>query len=360
MNAAAAWQKTTGSKVVTVAVLSTGILPAQPDIAGSPNLLPGYSFVTIDGEKRKPDATDPGQDCSDTVKAIYEGTHTAGTIGAARTNNGLAIAALNWNVSVLPVRVVTKCQVRLDDLAQAILWAAGSAAEGVPVNPHPAHIIMLDVGFDGACTREQFGMLIDAIQAARAKGAVIVVPAGDAAGDVKASSPGSCPGVISVAASGGKGQIASYSNYGGVTVMAPGGDPSTTDQSGQPAYIWSVGPVASDNPQGLSGMRRHEYRGGACFWRSCISLGAASGVARQDGYDRAKPALLRGSGECNHLPEGMRRRAARRGKACRRWRCLYGGRSRIAGAVWRSARLFRWRGAGRGAGSPAGWRMAPS
>jgi hypothetical protein len=254
MNAVGAWKKTTGSADVVVAVLSTGILPKQPDIAGSPNLLPGYSFVTLDDEKPKPDATDPGKDCSSTVKALYEGTHYAGTVGAVKTNNGVAIAGLNWNVSVLPIRVVSKCQLAFLDLNNAILWAAGYEIEGFPVNQHPAHIILVDFTAQLECSREKFGNLIDVIAAARAKGAVVVTPAGDSAADVNGYLPGGCPGVVSVAASDGKGQFASYSNFGGVTLLAPGGDPKTKDESNKPAWIWSVGAPAANNPQGVWGM----------------------------------------------------------------------------------------------------------
>jgi hypothetical protein len=254
MNAVGAWKKTTGSADVVVAVLSTGILPKQPDIAGSPNLLPGYSFVTQDGETPKPDATDPGKDCSATVKALYEGTHYAGAIGGVKTNNGVAIAGLNWNVSVLPIRVVSKCQIMFLDLYKAILWAAGYEIEGIPVNPHPAHIILINFMAQLECSREKFGNLIDVIDAARAKGAVVITPAGDSAADVKGFLPGGCPGVISVAASDGKGQFAAYSNFGGVTLLAPGGDPNTKDESNNPAWIWSVGPIAANNTQGVWGM----------------------------------------------------------------------------------------------------------
>ncbi len=253
MNAVGAWQKTTGSKDVVVAVLSTGILPKHPDISGSPNLLPGYSFVSIDGEKRKADATDPGRDCSDKVKATFEGTHFAGTIGAVRTNNGVAIAGLNWSVSVLPIRILSKCyEVSPADFQQALLWAAGYPIEGVPANKHPAHIIFIDLQSPLECTRDKVGPLMDAIQAARAKGAVVVAPAGDSASDVKAFFPAGCPGVISVAASDGKGQFASYSNYGNVTLLAPGGDPKTTDENGREAYIWSVGRPTAENKEGLA------------------------------------------------------------------------------------------------------------
>ncbi len=253
MNAVGAWGKTTGSKDVVVAVLSTGILPKTPDISGSPNLLPGYSFVSVDGEKRKPDATDPGQNCSEQIKATFEGTIFAGLIGAVRTNNGVAIAGLNWAVSVLPIRILSKCfQVSPADLQQAILWAAGYPVEGVPANQHPAHIIFVDLQAQVECTRDKIGPLMDAIQAARAKGAVIVAPAGDLASDVKGYFPAGCPGVISVAASDGKGQFASYSNFGNVTLLAPGGDPKTTDENGQEAYIWSVGRPSSENQQGIA------------------------------------------------------------------------------------------------------------
>ncbi len=251
MNAIGAWDKTKGSKEVVVAVLSTGILPKQPDIAGSPNLLPGYSFVSANGEKRKADATDPGQDCSQEQKAAFQGTQFAGTIGAVRTNNGVAIAGLNWEVSVLPIRITSKCQISAVDLFQAMLWAAGYPVDGVPANQNPAHIIFVDVQSSGACTPDKFGPWIKAIEAIRAKGAVIVAPAGDQAADVKDAFPASCPGVISVAASSGKGQFASYSNFGNVTLLAPGGDPKTADDLAKEA-VWSVGRPNSQNQQGIA------------------------------------------------------------------------------------------------------------
>ena len=285
MNAVGAWKKTTGSADIVVAVLSTGILPKQPDIAGSPNLLPGYSFVTQEDEKPKPDATDPGKDCSGNVKAIYEGTHYAGTIGAVKTNNGVAIAGLNWNVSVLPIRVVSKCQIMFADLYNSILWAAGYEIEGFPVNPRPAHIILINFSAKLECSREKFGNLIDVIAAARSAGAVVVVPAGDSAADVKDYLPGGCPGVVSVAASDGKGQAASYSNFGGVTLLAPGGDPKTKDESNNAAWIWSVGHPTPNNPQGVWGMYGSE--------KAAAHLSGALALALAAHPDwRGKPDLI--------------------------------------------------------------------
>jgi serine protease len=60
-----AWDASTGSSNVVVAVIDTGILPNHPDIAGSPNLIAGYDMITDagranDGDGRDSDPTDPG------------------------------------------------------------------------------------------------------------------------------------------------------------------------------------------------------------------------------------------------------------------------------------------------------------
>jgi subtilisin family serine protease len=133
-------------------------------------------------------------------------------------------------------------------------WAAGLHVPGFPDNEHPADIINLSLGstlFDDqthellACSPETSGRWIDVINEVRRAGTVVVASAGngeklDKQGrvcseeepgvceeqpiDVKYANPGGCPGVISVAASDRHGHIAPYSNYGDVTIMAPGGD----------------------------------------------------------------------------------------------------------------------------------------
>lgn len=83
-----AWETTTGSASVTVAVADTGVAYDHPELA--PNLLPGHDFVGNDSDAR---------DFSG------HGTHVAGTIGAAG-NNGAGVVGVNWDVSLLPVRVL--------------------------------------------------------------------------------------------------------------------------------------------------------------------------------------------------------------------------------------------------------------
>ncbi len=99
-------------------------------------------------------------------------------------------------------------------------WAAGLQVAGVPANPYPAKVLNLSLGGKGACgyTYQQ------AINDVRAKGAAVIVAAGNSNQDVSGFTPGSCQGVISVASNNKEGNRAFYSNYGAkVDVTAPGG-----------------------------------------------------------------------------------------------------------------------------------------
>jgi len=237
MNAVGAWKKTHGSRDVVVAVLDTGILPEHPDIKGSGNLLPGRNFVSFNGGTRGPDATDPGDACRPTDSASWHGTHVTGTVGGVGSNNGRAITGINWEVSVLPVRVLGACGGSVSDIADAIRWSAGLDVPGTEKNARPAHVINMSLGMKVTCVPEMVGILIDAMDEARKAGSVIVVAAGNEAENIKDYSPAGCKNVISVAASDKLGQLSPYSNYGEVTVMAPGGAMSQTDFEGG---VWSV------------------------------------------------------------------------------------------------------------------------
>jgi serine protease len=235
INAPAAWDLTTGSAGLTVAVVDTGLVYSHPDLAG--RAWPGYDFVSDsfmanDGDGRDPDATDPGDwvtaadtthaECNGTPtgNSSWHGTHVAGTIGAL-SNNGVGVAGINWNSMVLPVRVLGKCGGYDSDIADGMRWAAGLSVSGVPANAHPARVLNLSLGGSGACP----STYQSAINDIRAAGAVVVVAAGNGNTDVSNSTPANCSGVIAVAATSQTGGRASYSNYGaGVTIAAPGGD----------------------------------------------------------------------------------------------------------------------------------------
>lgn len=247
LNLPAAWDGTTGSGSVVVAVIDTGLLP-HADI-DTKRILPGYDFISgldtngdgteddfftaNDGNGRDADPTDPGDwvsaddrklhpECK-VADSSWHGTHIVGTIGAS-TDNATGVAGIDWQARLLPVRVLGKCGGQLSDIIDALYWSVGLAVPNVPANPYPAQVINLSLGGGpGPCSVS----LQQAIDAVRARGATLVVASGNEARDVAQSYPANCQGVIAVAATDQQGQRASYTNTGRmVTLSAPGGDPA--------------------------------------------------------------------------------------------------------------------------------------
>ncbi len=243
VNLPAAWDITTGSANVVVAVIDTGILPHE-DLIG--RTVPGYDFISEDaegiffsandGNARDSDPTDPGDWVSEfeyfgitslglftgcnPTDSSWHGTHVAGTIGAA-TDNGRGVAGINWVSKVLPVRVLGKCGGYISDITDGMRWAAGLPVAGVPANPNPAKVLNLSLGSAGPCSIIEQTAINDIVAA----GAVVVVAAGNENDDVATSSPANCNGVIAVAATNRSGSRASYSNFGSlVKIAAPGGE----------------------------------------------------------------------------------------------------------------------------------------
>ena len=243
INAPAAWDVTTGSASIVVAVIDTGIAN-HADLAG--RTVSGYDFigdvqVANDGNGRDNDPSDPGDwitfwesvsgyfaGCTPSDSS-WHGTHTAGTIGASG-NNGVGVAGINWNSRILPVRVLGKCGGYTSDIVDGMRWAAGLAVVGVPNNSNPAKVINISLGGSGACD----ATWQSAINAIVAAGATVVVAAGNDNTNASTFVPGNCSGVITVAATNRNGSRASYSNYGSaVEISAPGGyQTSANDPNG--------------------------------------------------------------------------------------------------------------------------------
>jgi serine protease len=238
INLPAAWDITTGSSSIVVAVIDTGITN-HADLSG--RTVPGYDFISTvavanDGNGRDSNPSDPGDwiaanECfpgSSAQNSSWHGTHTAGTIGAA-SNNGLGVTGVNWNSKILPVRVLGKCGGSISDIADAMRWSAGLTVAGVPANSNPARVLNLSLGGGGACS----ATYQNAINNVTAAGAVVVVSAGNSNADASGFQPANCNGVITTAATNRSGSRSFYSNFGStVEISAPGGETNVTSSNG--------------------------------------------------------------------------------------------------------------------------------
>ncbi len=258
INAAAAWNRTTGAPGMVVAVIDTGIV-AHPDLAG--RVLPGYDFISDAGRARDNDARDSNPldqgdwlgdgDCGGYAAqpSSWHGTFVAGQI-AANADNGVGIAGVDWKASILPVRTLGQCGGTDEDVFEGMLWASGVPIDGVPANPNPAKVVNMSLGGWGSCAQA----IQEAVDDALAQGSVVVVASGNETDNVSGYSPANCSGVITVAAHNRKGERAYYSNFGRrVDLSAPAGDGDTDDDAivstsndgatepGSPTYHHGVG-----------------------------------------------------------------------------------------------------------------------
>ena len=253
-------QGLTDAPDVTVAVVDTGLALSHPDIANSPNGMPGWDMVSDpatanDASGRDSDPNDPGDRCTPTAQDSYHGTHVAGTIGAAASNNGTGVAGGAWAVKIVPVRALGKCGGKLSDINDAIRWAGAIQPEddenGQPIfNQNPADIINLSIGLFERCPAS----MQDAIDSVVERGAIVVAAAGNARLATEFYAPASCNNVITVAAGDARGHITPYSNFGPeVDVLAPGGDMERDDNGdGHPDGVLSTRP-AEDCTDPLTG-----------------------------------------------------------------------------------------------------------
>ena len=242
INAAAAWDITKGSTSVVIAVVDTGVRYDHEDLKATSaggKLLPGFDFISADpdstfftandGNGRDSDPSDPGDfvttaeasahsNCDGASNSSWHGTRVSGIIGAL-TDNATGVAGINWDVRILPARVIGKCGGFNSDVVAGIRWAAGLPVPGVTPAPTPAKIINVSLGGTGPCDSAS----ADAVRAASEAGALVVVSAGNEGGPV--DSPANCPGAAAIAGLRHIGSKVGFSSLGPeITVGAPGGN----------------------------------------------------------------------------------------------------------------------------------------
>ena len=255
LNAEAAWNVTTGSSNIVMAIIDTGVLTNHPDLAaniwtnpnvaedatnGYPGDIHGWDFYNNDPDP-DPDLGDGGGDGN-----VFHGTFVAG-VAAAVSDNGIGVVGASRYRRIMPLKVFTNSGgAPSTAIAEAIRFAAD----------HGANIINMSFG-SLVPTRT----IYSAIQYAHAQGVIMVAAAGNN-NSSKRSYPASYPYVISVGGSGSGSVLsggsaanmrlrASFSEYGrnAVDVVAPAVDIvstavlSVTDQTngmgtaGSPTYF---------------------------------------------------------------------------------------------------------------------------
>lgn len=180
-----AWDMNTGSGI-TVAVVDSGIEYTNSDLR---NVINGSDFTSCAVFNSANQCVQQKARDDDSMDEHGHGTHVAGIIGAA-TNNGHAVAGINWNVQMLAVKIMNQQGLSQGaDTVEGIQYAA--AYSGVKV-------INMSLGSYVPCSTSPSYQ--DVVNFARSRGIVMVAAAGNDGLDTAGVSPASCPGVIAVGA----------------------------------------------------------------------------------------------------------------------------------------------------------------
>ncbi|XGC80893.1 S8 family serine peptidase [Bdellovibrio bacteriovorus] len=222
IDAEKAWDITTGSKKILVAIIDSGVEYTHPDLEEN-------IWVNEKEENGKEGVDDDGNGIIDDIHGANfvnadkpngdplddygHGTHVAGTLGAIG-DDAMGIVGVAWHVTLLPVKF-------LDEEGEGTLVAAIKAINYA--NKMGAKILSNSWGGGGYSANLKL-----AIEESHKANALFVASAGndESDNDKTPSYPANyeVPNVISVAAIDNKGQLADFSNYGRYTVdvAAPG------------------------------------------------------------------------------------------------------------------------------------------
>jgi subtilisin family serine protease len=224
IDAPQAWDLTTGSSDVVVAVIDTGMAYTHVDlkdnvwanpgeIAGNGKDDDGNGYVDdVHGIDVVDGTSDPWDDNG-------HGTHVSGTI-AAEGNNGIGVAGVSWKTKIMPLKFLDSNGYGSDDGAIACI----NYAIDMKVN-RGVNLVAINASWGGGYAD---AALENAIQAAGDAGIIFCAAAGndgldvDSTPEYPAAYP--CSNIISVGASDSTDSAASFSNYGATNVdlFAPG------------------------------------------------------------------------------------------------------------------------------------------
>jgi PKD repeat protein len=227
MNAQQAWDLSTGSSAVKVAITDDAIRTTHVDLTNK--IVASYDAPT-GGTNPNPCGTNNGN----------HGTHVSGTAGA-QTNNATGIASIGFNVSLMAVKI-GNCNGSLTHGYEGINWAANNGA----------NVINMSWGGAGFSTYGQ-----NVCNAALNAGAILVAAAGND-GTSQQFYPAAYTSVIAVASTTTNDAKSSFSQYGTwVDIAAPGSAIYSTYATSNTGYSRIQGTsMASPNVAGLIGLMK--------------------------------------------------------------------------------------------------------
>jgi thermitase len=199
IDAPEAWAITQGSAKVLIAIVDTGVDYKHPDLAGE--------RVRTDIDR------DFANNDNDAMDDHGHGTFVAG-VAAATTNNGIGIAGVCPNCTILPIKVLDKDgKGSTEQVAQGIQYAAEAGAK----------IISMSLGFQAKCGCSQ--TVARTINYAYDNGSILIAASGNDSDKQQISYPASSPRVMAVGASDHNDQEADFSNRDSyLDIVAPGKD----------------------------------------------------------------------------------------------------------------------------------------
>ncbi len=231
-----AWETSTGSRDIVVAILDTGVDVNHPDLAeniwtntgeipdndldddgnGYVDDVHGWNFADKDNQI-SPDA--------DTASIHSHGTQVAGVI-AGLGDNGQGVCGVNWQVSIMALRL--SLDISSKEIALALDYAVANGA----------HVVNMSFSGDGFGP-EGDPLVKDAIDHAFSRGVLLVASAGNT-DTLKPNFPAAYYHVMAVASTNGEDMKTGHSSFGNwVDIAAPGTDIVTTNLNNE--YIATAG-----------------------------------------------------------------------------------------------------------------------
>jgi len=258
INAAAAWDVTTGSTDVVVAVIDTGIRYTHQDLQGqmwiNDDEIAGNGVDDDnDGFVDNIYGIDAVNNDGDPMDDNSHGTHCAGTIGA-KANDAHPHVGVAWNVKLMACKFLSGGGWGYTSGAvQCVDWAVANGAN------------VLSNSWGGGGFSQA---LHDAIANAQDQGVLFVAAAGNSGSNTDQSPayPASydLDNVVSVAAMDRHGNLASWSNYGAesVDIAAPGVEIYSSTAGSDSSYAnYSGTSMACPHVAGVSALLLAQHQG---------------------------------------------------------------------------------------------------